>query len=71
MQLSKIKPGFLILLACLLAGCEMLSTPAPVVIENTPTVAPTRVRKPKPATATAGIFVLRDTSTPFPSRDAF
>jgi hypothetical protein len=76
MQLSQIKPGLLlplmgVLLVCILAGCAAWSTPEPVAIENTPTTAPTRIRKTQPATATAGVFELRDTSTPFPSPTPF
>lgn len=55
------------LLALILAGCDYMITPTPAVVENTPTVAPTRIRKPKPATATAGVFELRPTSTPLPT----
>jgi hypothetical protein len=76
MQLANKQPEFLrllagVLLAGILAGCDYLTTPTPVVVENTPTNAPTRIHTPKPATATAGVFELRDTSTALPSSTPF
>jgi hypothetical protein len=76
MKISSNKPGIFrplvvtlqtILFLLVVAGCDYLNPPTPTVVQNTPTVAPTHIRKPKPPTATAAVFELRATSTALPS----